>query len=179
MSTDSSQPPDPTRRPVLRLPLTPIEGALIALIALGLIALIVPLALAWPTLPATVPSHFGLSGRPDASSGKGSLLTLPIIAIVFTVFALVLLPFPHVFNYPTRITPANAERMYRFGRGVLLAVVLLMVGSFAYLSARTLQVAQGHAAGLPGWFTGAAIALVVALPIAAITLIVALARRSG
>ena len=69
--------------------------------------------------------------------------------------------------------------MYRFGRGVLLAVDLLMVGSFAYLSERTLQVAQGHAAGLPGWFTVAAVALVVALPIAALTLMVTMARRGG
>ena len=122
-------------------------------------------------------SHFGLSGRPDAYSGKASLLALPIIAVVFTMFALALLPFPHVFNYPVQITPANAAQMYRFGRGVLLAVDLLMVGSFAYLSARTLQVAQGHAAGLPGWFTFAAIALVVALPVAALTLIVVMARR--
>ena len=179
MPTDDPQSPDPKRRPVLRLPLTPLELALIALIALGLVALIVPLALVWPTLPTSVPSHFGLSGRPDASSGKGSLLALPIIAVLFTVFALALLPFPHIFNYPVQITAANASQMYRFGRGALLAVALLLVGSFAYLSARTVQVAQGHAAGLPGWFTVAAIGLVVALPIAALTLIVVMARRGG
>lgn len=175
----TGNPDAPTRRPVLHMRLTPLEATLIALILLSLGALIVPLALAWPSLPATVPSHFGLSGRPDAYSGKGLLLTLPIIAIVFTVFALALLPFPHVFNYPTRITLENAPQWYRLGRGILLAADLLLVGTFAYLNWHALQVAQGHAARLPEWFTSASIAVAVALPIGAIILIVTLGRRGG
>ena len=115
MPTDDPQSPDPKRRPVLRLPLTPLEVALIVLIALGLVALIVPLALAWPTLPATVPSHFGLSGRPDAYSGKGSLLILPITAVVFTVFALALLPFPMSSTIPYRSRPRMRHRCIASG----------------------------------------------------------------
>ncbi len=131
------------------------------------------------TLPATVPSHFGFSGRPDAYSGKDSLLILPIIAIAITALFSALLPYPHLFNYPVQITPENAATQYRFGRGLLLVVNAVVVWVFALLGWSAIQVAQGRAAGLPSWFGALGIALAVALPIGVISLIVILARRGN
>lgn len=37
--------------------------------------------MAWPHLPAQVPTHYGLSGHPDAWGGAASVWVLPVLAL--------------------------------------------------------------------------------------------------
>lgn len=78
------------------------------------------LVVSYPSLPDLVPTHFGLDGRPDAWGPKSdtvwllAALTIPIVAIH------VLSRYPRSFNYPTRVTDANAQRLYREGERMLV-----------------------------------------------------------
>lgn len=49
---------------------------------LGLAALIGLVAVNWSTLPAEVPMHFGITGKPDRYGRRWQLLILPVVAIV-------------------------------------------------------------------------------------------------
>lgn len=49
-------------RPVLDIPLSPLERLLVVLTVLGLITIVAITFWAWLTLPAIVPTHYGFSG---------------------------------------------------------------------------------------------------------------------
>ncbi|MFI5273957.1 MAG: DUF1648 domain-containing protein [Ktedonobacterales bacterium] len=131
----------------------------------------------WSTLPATVPAHFGISGRPDAYGGKTTLLLMPAIALVLTVLLLIVARLPWAFNYPVRITPENAARTYRTGRLVPRWINLVLVWTFAVIGWQSIQVAQHSALRLPGWYGPVLLAFALLLPVAVLALIVVLSGR--
>lgn len=49
------------------------------------------LAYIWNSLPQTIPTHFGASGKPDAFGSKNELFTVPIIFSVMGIFTYFLL----------------------------------------------------------------------------------------
>ena len=56
-------------RPVLHLPRTPFETLLEALTVLGIITILAMTVWGWLTLPAIIPTHYGISGAPNAYNG--------------------------------------------------------------------------------------------------------------
>lgn len=56
--------------------------------------LLIPLAYAiylYPQLPNTIPTHFGISGKPDAWGKKSSIFAAPLILAMVNLFILVLI----------------------------------------------------------------------------------------
>src|SRR5437879_13033802 len=104
------------RRPVLPLPSTPLDRFLLFVALVGVVCCVLPLAQSWSTLPQIVPSHFDASGRPNAYGSKSWLLLLPALSVILTAAFTILARYPHLFNYPIRVTPENAPRLYRSGR---------------------------------------------------------------
>jgi uncharacterized membrane protein len=107
MSTHSGDPTASRKRPVLDLPLSRLEIVLRVLVV-GIAACIVQLALVWAALPARVPVHFGVTGRPDRYGSKSLLLILPAIAAVLTLLLTLVARFPQSFNFSVRVTAENA-----------------------------------------------------------------------
>jgi hypothetical protein len=95
-------------------------------------------------------------------TGRVSRSTTP--AAAFTILA----RYPHLFNYPVRVTPENAPRLYRSGRLLLRWLNVVLTWVFAFIEWQTLQVALGKATGLPEWFLPMTIALVVLVPISVV-----------
>lgn len=159
---DETRTPGPGVRPKLPQPLTTLDwlmeiGALAGITVTALI-----LAVAWPSLPRTVPMHFGPSGRVDAWGDRSITLALPIlVAFIYGVTTL-LGRFPHVFNYPWPITPENAAAQYRAAGVLLRGLKLEMAWLFAYIQWRMIRIALGDTNGLGAWFLPAALALVLA-----------------
>src|SRR6266436_100866 len=149
-------------RPVLHLPRTPLETLLEALTVLGLIAVIAMTAWGWLILPARIPTHYGLSGAPDAYGGKGSLLILPILSVCLAVLLVFVSRYPHRYNYPWPITVENAPRQYYLARLLLRWITLEMVWMFCGLQWILIQAAQSHAGG----------AILLFTPVIVLTLIV-------
>jgi uncharacterized membrane protein len=118
----------------------------------GIVFLGYLLAVNWPQLPERLPSHFGLDGRPDAYSGKSSLLLLPGIAVSVYILLTVVGRYPHRFNYAWKITPENAYRQYQLGVTMLAAVKAEVIWIFDYITLRVIRVSLGMADGLGPMF---------------------------
>lgn len=138
-------------RPRVDLDRTGFETALEALGLVGLVVLLAVTAASWPDLPARIPTHFGAGGEPDGWGSRWTVLLMPAIGLVMYAGLAVLSRYPHIYNYPVRITPANAESQYRLARGLLLWMRVEMGWLFAGLQWGTVRVALGRAEGLGTW----------------------------
>ena len=88
-------------------------------------------------LPDTIPVHYDSSGRVNDYGSKSTLLLLPAIGTIMAIGLSVLNRYPHVFNYPKKITPenaldqyTNATRMIRFlnlSTTLVIGIVVLMI----------------------------------------------------
>jgi uncharacterized membrane protein len=118
----------------------------------GVVTLLAYAVYIWPHLPATVPTHFGIAGQPDAWGSRASLLALPIMTVVFFLALTLLERIPERYNYPIEVTAANAARVYVLGRRLVLSVKLILVLAFGLIFRTSADVALGKTTGLPGWF---------------------------
>lgn len=136
------------QRPVLDLPRSPSERAAEILAVLGILFSAFVLLQAWSDLPDRVPRHFGVSGEPDAWGSKWWLVG-PLITMWFLYGLLTIINrYPHIFNYPVRITEENAARQYRLARSLLSWLKAELVWVFTYIIWAGIRVAQGKAMGL-------------------------------
>ena len=126
-----------------------IEGlALVFLAALFVLPL-----LYYNQLPERMPIHFNAAGEPDGYSDKNSIWLLPAVGLfTFLLFTFVNKMKPSNFNYPTKITPENAESKYRNTLLMLRWMKLAIMILFVYLVWMSIQVGLGEAEGLHPWF---------------------------
>jgi len=107
-------------RPVFRLPYSLMELTVEIVASVGILCSVIAIVQAWPTLPNSIPLHFGLSGKADFWSSKGGLTVLPLISLVLNAWLTWSLRYPHTFNYPWAITEQNARRQYQIAHSLLL-----------------------------------------------------------
>lgn len=120
-------------RPRLALPRTPADWIAEAVAGLGLVLILAASAWLWPQLPERIPMHFDFAGNVNRYGSRAVWFLLPAVALVVYGALTLLARVPHVFNFPVRITPNNAERQYRLGRllvtGLKAAVVWLFLAT--------------------------------------------------
>ncbi|MDD2498931.1 MAG: DUF1648 domain-containing protein [Desulfitobacteriaceae bacterium] len=119
---------------------------------MAVLFLIVMVVRYWPTLPNTLPTHFGGTGIPDEWGGKSFALILPVVSFVLYIILTVCGRFPHTFNYICPITEENVFIQYAMARTMLSALKLEMIVMFTYIEWVTFQVALGQSEGLGDWF---------------------------
>lgn len=98
----------------------------------------------YSSLPATIPTHFGLSGAPDRAGDKSTLILLLMTSgFVFTV--LTITPFyPERINVLGERTPAKVQAAI-----TMIRVVKLEVSTFfAYLVWTMIAIAKAQAGSL-------------------------------
>jgi uncharacterized membrane protein len=106
----------------------------------------------WSALPQKIPSHFGYAGKPDAWSGKESILILPL-AYFTTCLIMIPLSFaPQSYNYLFSLTPENAARQYSLARSMMLLITAEIGAVFSYIVWTTVEVALNNSPGLGGLF---------------------------
>lgn len=164
----------PNGRPKIRPPLSAMEWLLALATFVGTLFTIIILMVNWSALPASIPSHFGVSGQVDAYGPKGGPVVLAILSVVFAIGFTVLCRYPWVYNYPQTITEANATQQYRLAQSVTRWVGLEGVAVFAYLEWAIIQDALGKPGDLGVWF----VPLVILLPIATVVISIRAAVRS-
>ncbi len=103
-------------------------------------------------LPDTIPTHFNALGVADAFGGKGNILTSPVLASLLFIGLTVVNRFPHIFNYPAKITAANAPIQYNSATSMIRYLKLVLVVIFGLIEFKTIQIAGGQANGLSVWF---------------------------
>ena len=139
-------------RPKIKVALEPIDKIIERLGIIGLVILIGLPLFYFDKLPETIPRHFGADGKPDAFSGKGIIWTLPVIGFAMYAGLFWLNKYPHIFNYPQKVTQENAKRLYTVGKRMIRTLNTLITCLFAYITFSTIQVALGNQSGLGTWF---------------------------
>jgi len=142
-----------SERPAVSPPtLSGLDIALEILAIAGLIIMIGLIADLWPALPASVPSHFDITGQPDEWGSKNTLLIFPIAGLILYALTSLAVRFPRMINYPVRITPQNAQRQYTLVVGMMRWLKAEVIWMMAFLAWQTAQVALGRAGALAGEF---------------------------
>ena len=139
-------------RPKIKIEPEPIDKIIEWLGVLGLLLLIGLPLYYFDQLPETIPRHFGADGKPDAFSGKEIIWTLPVIGFAMYAGLFWLNRYPHIFNYPQKVSQQNARRLYTVGKRMIRTLNTLITGLFAYITYSTIQVALGNQSGLGSWF---------------------------
>lgn len=152
-------------RPKLKLTLTTFDIALELLGWLALIALWGLTLVHFSDLPNTIPTHYNAAGKIDAYGSKNTIFILPIIGSVLFAGLTVLNRFPHIFNYPTEITPDNALRQYTNATRMIRVLKFVLVFIFVLIQLKTMQSAIGNTNGLGIWFLPATL-LLIFIPLA-------------
>jgi uncharacterized membrane protein len=87
----------------------------------------------YSNLPDIIPIHYNGAGKADGFGNKINILILPFIATILFVGMTIANKFPHVFNYPTRITEENALRQYTNATRMLRYLKLILVVLFSLI----------------------------------------------
>lgn len=117
-------------RPRLNIPLTASDRWLERLSIVGLLAFWGFAVYMYPRLPEIIPVHFNIKGEIDDYGNKITWLLLPVVATLLYLLLTMFSRYPHLLNYPVKITAANAERYYAKGVRLLrilkLAIVIIL-----------------------------------------------------
>ena len=97
-----------------------------AVSVLAALAITVWLLVAYPGLPATVPTHFDATGTADGWGPRSSVLVLGGIMLVLSVGIALLSARPRVLNYPVILTDHNAQAVYREGERLMVWTLLAL-----------------------------------------------------
>lgn len=103
-------------------------------------------------LPEQIPMHFNASGTLDRIGSRSSIWILPILGAVLCIGIQRLIKYPHLFNYPKKITPQNAEVNYRMAQRSLRMINLIVAGSIAYITLEIIFSSLGRSKGFSGEF---------------------------
>ena len=115
---------------------------------IGLFALFALALYHFPNLPGQIPGHYNASGQPDAYSSRNTIWALPLLGLVFYIGLTFLNRYPHVFNYPVKVTEENAQKLYSISTRMIRILKNLMVIIFFYINYQTIKVALNQSSGL-------------------------------
>ncbi len=147
-------------RPKLKIQLTTTDQ-IFELLGWGvLLALWVWTGTSYSSLPDSIPTHFNAAGEADGFGKKASIIGLPLIATLLYIGLTLLNRYPHIFNFPTPITPDNALSQYTNATRMIRYLKLILVLVFAGISFQTTQQAKGTGEGLGLWFLPLTLVLV-------------------
>ena len=138
----------PSERPRLEIVPTRLDKVLEAVSTAGVLITIAFFVAVWDKLPARIPTHFGLSGAPNQWGPRGSLLLFIIVPLVIHIGLTILSRMPWSYNYPTKVTEENYERLYLAGRGMILWLRTETVWLFVVLGVQTVRVGLGQVKSL-------------------------------
>ncbi len=103
-------------------------------------------------LPETIPIHFNFKGQADNYGNKIAIFFLPVVATIVYFGLTWLNKYPHVFNYPVKITVANAKAQFQVATRLIRFVKLSILLIFFLIILFTYLTAMGIANGLGIWF---------------------------
>jgi len=81
----------------------------------------------FPTLPATVPVHFGLNGTPDRYGTKNEFLIGPLVLMGVSVFVYFLLKFLPAID-PKKAVKYGDSTFQKIGIGIVLLMAVVSIG---------------------------------------------------
>ncbi len=136
------------QRPKIDLEQTPADRILEGVAAAGLLILLVLPAVYYQELPGTIPIHFNAAGAADGYGDKSMVWMLPLIGLGIYLMMTFINRRPHIFNYPVKITPENAEQQYKTATRLIRILKAAIMLLFAYICWGMIQGALSGQASL-------------------------------
>ena len=132
------------------------------LVLLANIALTADALLGPHALPGRIPTHFDITGEPNAWGTPRMLLLLPLISLALYLMMTFLSRRPASFNYPAPVTAQNRDRLYRLAVEMLAWLKAEVMTLFALIQFFAIRTARVEANVLPIWLMPAGLVLVFA-----------------
>ncbi len=104
------------------------------------------------TLPTIIPTHFDAAGKVNGHGHKAMLLFMPILGTLLYWGMTYVNKYPHIFNYPVKITPENALNQYTNGTKMGRYLIIALVTLFIVIVLVTYLTVKGVIDGLGYWF---------------------------
>lgn len=161
-------------------PFGPLGRTFVTLNILALVLIWIASLFAFTTLPERVPTHFGISGQPDAFGSKTTFLILPLAFSIAPVILLLVIRyrfalvnrFPYLVNLPaffSQIGQLPEERRSYWLNKYFEFIAAVGVAISAFLFALLLGIYAGTLQGeMPWWF----MVITIAIPLILIVSIV-------
>lgn len=105
-------------------------------------------------MPNEVPIHFNFAGQPDRTGSKFILLALPILNVALAVGLIFIGKYPHLFNFPVKVTQENAPDLYKIALSMLRTLGFLMALLLSYITFASVKTALGITASLNPYVLG-------------------------
>lgn len=150
-------------RPILKVNLTRVDVYFEIIAFLLLVASWLIPALMFGKLPDIIPTHFGINGKVDDWGSKASIFILPSISLIMFIGLSILNKYPHIFNYPVKVTEENALQLYTKSSR-LIRIIKLIIG-LVFLSIEWQICNVSKNATLSIWFLLLIILVPVVLPV--------------
>jgi uncharacterized membrane protein len=148
-------------RPKIQLTLTKLDNWLEMLGKIVLVVMWVLTIFIFKKLPDTIPIHFDAYGKANDYGSKLTLLILPILATIIFFGLTWLNKYPHIFNYATKITDANAKAQYSIATRMLRFLKLSILIIFSLIILLVYLTTIGAANGLGIWFLPLTLCLIL------------------
>jgi uncharacterized membrane protein len=143
---------DKADRPVVKPEMTPPDWLLEAFALFGILLMAGFVIYKYPGLPDIIPSHFNGAGVPDDYSSKSTVWIFTGIGVFVYILLSFIAMIPNQFNYPIKITPANALKQYTMALRLIRYLKAVIIWLFAYISYSIVKVAEKEQSGLGLWF---------------------------
>lgn len=155
-----------SERPRVMPPRTPLDYSLETAALLLLVGLTAFACASYFSLPERIPTHFDLTGKPDAWGPRSSVfLLVGVSAFLYAVLTIVGFIKPWYWNIPAKVTQENALRVYSSTMRLLRIMKIEAMGLMFLVL--WLVVASARAGSvLWGWLPLAAVGVIVATVIA-------------
>jgi uncharacterized membrane protein len=95
-------------------------------------------------IPSQIPIHFNSVGQADAYGNKVNLWILILVSTVLCIAMTVLNRYPHLFNYPTKVTEEHKHKLYAYATRMIRWLRLNVCCIFGYIIYQTIAIAQGE-----------------------------------
>lgn len=133
------------KRPRIQIKLTTADYILEIIGTLGIACLVFLPFYFYNNLPNEIPNHFNAYGQVDSYGKRSAIWLLPTIGLVFYFGMTLLNKYPHIFNYPAKVTEDNAERLYALGTRTIRLLKVVIALLFAFLNFKTIEIALNKA----------------------------------
>ena len=151
-------------RPKINIKYETIDYIIESLGIIALVCLVTAPIYFYNSLQDNIPIHYNIHGQPDAYESKQTIWILPLIGLFLYIGMTLLNKIPHLFNYPTKVTSENAERLYRTGTRTVILLKVISTLIFAYLNFKTISIGLSHSTDLGFLFTPAIIFIIIVFP---------------
>ncbi|WP_333865978.1 DUF1648 domain-containing protein [Sphingobacterium sp.] len=139
-------------RPRIKLKLTVGDRILEILGWFSLFLLWYVITVNYNKLPEIVPVHYNVKGNADKFGARSTILLLPGIATILYLVMTAINRFPHLFNYPVKITQENALQQYTAASRLIRYLKFIVVVIFAIIAFRSIPNTSATSEGLGIWF---------------------------